>query len=461
MKGMQKGGELNPSGCSLEAAEFLWFKFILPYGSYGFNLSHSIAYSFIAYETVWLKANFPGEFYAALLSHESDQDKANTTITEAKSAGIRFLPPDINKSTSTFTITDPTTIVYSLTCMKGVGDSAVEKIVRSRQYKNMVDFLGRSDVNASVIKALIMGGAFDNAFTEEHVTRKNYYDFFEDARGKLNRQTDRFLRQALLRKFNFQELKGEEKKKATLEGTYESPANFHKRMLETNEEYQAEYKRRELEEIAKFTYDWNEPITENSKGLVTAVERATKDDRNKWNMSEQFDFEEEIYGTTLSGHRLDPYYVSEKDFIQGTKNSGWDILNLAEDLNLYEKGQEVYIFCLGIKEATKFPYRNNPKAFVRSFEIEDRNGKGRITVFDQTFINLLKSNNLCLSILSKKLPHRPVMILKCKIDENKSMRQLVLDSVVQWVNEIEIKEEIKSIKMKELKIEEEVSRLAE
>lgn len=450
IEALKKGGELN-TGCKQETADFLWKKFILPYGSYGFNLSHSIAYGFITYETAWLKANFPGEFYAALLSHESDQEKVNTIISEAKAAGIRFLTPDVNKSTSNFRLVDPTTIVYSLTCMHGVGDAAVQNITGSRPYKSMVDFIGRAGVNSSVTNVLIKGGAFDNTFENERFSRKNYYDFFEDCRRKLKRQTDRLLREALLKQYNYPNLKGDAKKEADVNGTYETPAAFHKRMYEENSAYKQDYDRGELEEIARFEYDWNGPITVSSKGVATAVERESGDDRVEWTLDEILDFEEEIFGTTLSSHRLDPYTRTEQNFLNNAEQHNLEVLGLSENLSLYSVDQEVFIFCQGLRMLTKFAYKKDPKSFVRTFEIEDRNGKGKLTVFEKTYRDLFRNGSTsCFSILDKKTPYRPVMILKCKINDNRGMRGLALDSVLEWTNESQIKEAIKNLKVKEL-----------
>ena len=451
--GMQKGAELNPGGCSLDTAEFLWKKFILPYGSYGFNASHSISYAMISFETAWLKANFPGEFYAALLSHEADQNKINHIIAEAKASGIRFLPPNINKSTNTFTITDPTTIVYSLTCMKGIADKAAEKIVSGRPYKNMIDFIGRAGVNSNVTTALIKGGAFDDAFTEETVTRKNYFDFFEDARAKLNRQIDRLLREALLKKFNYPNLKGDEKRKASESGSFQTPASFHNSMMETDANYLAEYTLGERREIDNFKYNWSGPVTVSSKGIATAVTRESNDDRSEWLLDEHFDFEEEVYGTALSGHRLDPFSNREKNFIENANNSGLMLLNLAEDLSLYGANQEVFTFCQLTKFNNKFPYRKDPKQFTRIFEIEDRHGKGRLTVFNKTHLDILRDGPISpLSVLEKKLGHRPVAVLKCKITEYNGMRGITLDSIVEWIDEDAIKNAISLSKTNELKL---------
>lgn len=443
IKGMQTGGELNPGTSSYEA-KYVWYKFILPYGSYGFNLSHSISYAAISYETAWLKANFPGEFYTSLLSHEADQDKINTIISEAKAAGIKFLPPNINKSTTTFTLVDTETIIYSLTCLKGVGEKAVEKIVNNRPYKNMVDFIGRAGVNSNVTTTLIKGGAFENVFSDEKISRKNYYDFFEDCRAKLKRQTERLLRDSFARKFNF---------KNKTQGGSETVTAFHERMMETNLEYQKLYNTEVEKEINNFHYDWYTPLTITSKGVVSAVPRESNDPRQEWTLEEHLDFEEEIYGTSISGHRLDPFKASENNFTINANSSGLTILDLSQDISSYQKNQDVYIFCLGLRLIKESPYKKDNKQFVRIFEIEDRHNKGKITVFDKTYSSCIKKDPINpLSIMKKKMPFCPAMILKCKINEFNGMKNILLDSVVEWINEDDIKQKIQDLKFEELNI---------
>jgi DNA polymerase III alpha subunit len=447
--GMCSGGELN-TGMTASEAQFVWYKFILPYGSYGFNLSHSIAYGFTTYETAWLKANFPGEFYAALLSHEDKQDKVNLIISEAKTAGIKFLPPDVNESTSNFKLIDTTTIVYSLTCMKGVGESAVDKIIAGRPYKHMIDFIGRAQVNSSVTNILIKSGAFDLAFKDEKISRKNYFDFFDNCRTKLKRQTDRLFRDEHTKKWNYPNLKGEAKKIAMDDNTYETQAEFHNKMMEKDEKYKLEYEQGELEEVARFQYDWTGPVTITSKGIAEAVTRTSEDDRSDWSQEEHLDAEEEIFGTPLSGHRLDAFSEIEKRFIINAEQNGLKVLNLTSDLNLYEPNDEVYIFCLGYKFLNKFAYKKDNSQFTRNFEIEDRNGKSKLTVFEKTYRDLLKRDSLsCFSIL-EKLGRRPVMILKCKINEYAGRRSIALEAVVEWVNDQEIKQDIQDAKQREL-----------
>ncbi|MFH0732021.1 MAG: DNA polymerase III subunit alpha [Candidatus Omnitrophota bacterium] len=145
------------------------FNLIEYFSGYGFNRSHSAAYAMISYRTAYLKANFPIEFMAALLTSERDNtDKVVLYIDEAKSLGIEILPPDINESFAHFTVT-ANSIRFGLTAVKNVGELAVNSIVAARKergkFKTLYDFCEHVDLrlaNRKVIESLIKCGAFDN-----------------------------------------------------------------------------------------------------------------------------------------------------------------------------------------------------------------------------------------------------------------------------------------------------------
>ena len=145
------------------------FTMLEPFAGYGFNKSHAAAYSVVAYQTAYLKANFPVEFMAATLTNEiNNTDKLTEYISEAKDMGIQLLPPDINLSERMFNVVEGR-IVYGLNGIKNVGGNAVEAILRSRAeggpFQGFIDFLNRIDlksVNKKVIESLIQAGAFDS-----------------------------------------------------------------------------------------------------------------------------------------------------------------------------------------------------------------------------------------------------------------------------------------------------------
>ncbi|MBI4845792.1 MAG: DNA polymerase III subunit alpha, partial [Candidatus Omnitrophica bacterium] len=140
------------------------------FAGYGFNKSHSTAYALISYQTAFLKANYPVEFMAALLTSEKDnKDKISIYIDESKSMKIKMLPPDINESFSQFTVVGENAIRFGLSAVKNVGEGAVETIIRARKdsghFKSLFNFCKRVEpkaTNKKVIESLIKCGAFDS-----------------------------------------------------------------------------------------------------------------------------------------------------------------------------------------------------------------------------------------------------------------------------------------------------------
>ncbi|MFN5875815.1 MAG: DNA polymerase III subunit alpha, partial [Ignavibacteria bacterium] len=144
------------------------FDLIQKFASYGFNKSHSAAYSYLAFQTAWLKTHYPAEFLAANMTAElNDQTKIVALIDEAKRMGITVLPPDVNRSMATF-IAENKSIYFGLAGIKGVGVTAVESIVEARKdspFTSIFDFTARVDkkvVNKRVMEALVCSGAFDS-----------------------------------------------------------------------------------------------------------------------------------------------------------------------------------------------------------------------------------------------------------------------------------------------------------
>ncbi len=151
------------------------FDFIEPFAGYGFNRSHAACYAFIAYQTAYMKAHYPAEFMAALLTADQhNMDRISIEIEECKQMQITVLPPDINESSKTFTaVQDPATGTYSrirfgLLAIKNVGEHIVDSIVAERDahgpYESLEDFLLRvpdKDLNKKSLDSLIRCGALD------------------------------------------------------------------------------------------------------------------------------------------------------------------------------------------------------------------------------------------------------------------------------------------------------------
>ncbi|MDR1901182.1 MAG: DNA polymerase III subunit alpha [Treponema sp.] len=155
------------------------FDILIPFAGYGFNKSHAAAYSVLAYQTAYLKANFPAEFMAANLTNEiNNTDKLPEYIDEARQMGITIESPDVNQSDKLFTVVDGR-IVYGFLGIKGVGAKPAEEIVACRgdgPYRNFIDFLSRVDIHKvgkKVIELLILTGAFDSLGQTRECLRGN------------------------------------------------------------------------------------------------------------------------------------------------------------------------------------------------------------------------------------------------------------------------------------------------
>lgn len=139
------------------------------FGRYGFNKSHSVAYSVLSYQTAWLKVHHPAEFMAALLSSEiGDTDTVVQYINEAREMGLEVLPPDVNESGYKFTVVGDRRIRFGLGAVRNVGRGAIESIIAARQaapptsLAGLVDRLDLRLCNKRVIESLIAAGACDS-----------------------------------------------------------------------------------------------------------------------------------------------------------------------------------------------------------------------------------------------------------------------------------------------------------
>jgi len=161
------------------------------FGKYGFNKSHSTAYAIISYQTAYLKAHYPVEFMAALLTGEKDnRDKIISHISSCKEMGVNVLPPDINESQSDFSVAGEN-IRFGLAAVKNVGVGAIESIIGVRDkegpFRSIVDFCGRVDprkVNKRVIESLIKCGTFDSTGHN----RRQLMACYEDLMDKVQRR---------------------------------------------------------------------------------------------------------------------------------------------------------------------------------------------------------------------------------------------------------------------------------
>ncbi len=156
-------------GINEKLSKQIW-DLIEKFAEYGFNKSHSAAYSVIAYQTAYLKTHYPVEFMAANLSSEKDNtDKIQMLLAECRKLGIKIVPPDVNVSKVKFSPGEGKTIIYGLNTIKKVGSKAAEAIVQEREnagpFSTIFDFCTRVDshnLNKGVVEALVGSGAMDS-----------------------------------------------------------------------------------------------------------------------------------------------------------------------------------------------------------------------------------------------------------------------------------------------------------
>ena len=180
------------NGMERKKAEEL-FQLIEPFSGYGFNKAHAASYGMVAYQTAYMKANYPVEFMCAFLTAESnDKDKISAAVHECKRMGIEILPPDINESRIGFTVVNYKSslegkgIRFGLSAIKNVGKAAIEAILIERKkgnFKSFPDFLTRVDnrkVNKKVLESLIKVGALS-----KYGKRALLISIMDDVRSKL------------------------------------------------------------------------------------------------------------------------------------------------------------------------------------------------------------------------------------------------------------------------------------
>jgi len=181
---LSQGAERGHDTTKLEKIWKDWEAF----ASYAFNKSHSTCYAWVAYQTAYLKANYPAEYMAAVLSNNmSDIKQVTLFMEEARHRGIPVLGPDVNESLFKFRVNPAGAIRFGLGAMRGVGEGAVAAVVEGRgdgdgTYKSLFDFARRvspKDINKRVFEALALGGAFDG-FDGLH--RAQF--FAEDEKGR-------------------------------------------------------------------------------------------------------------------------------------------------------------------------------------------------------------------------------------------------------------------------------------
>lgn len=165
------------------------FDLVEKFAGYGFNKSHSAAYALVSYQTLWLKAHYPAEFMAAVMTSEMDNiEKIVGLYDECLRMGLTVVPPDINKGKYQFSVNDKGEIVYGIGAVKGVGEGAIDTIVQVREgggyFKDLFDLCARVDlkkVNRRNFENLIKSGTFDKLGPHRAALAKNLEDALKAA----------------------------------------------------------------------------------------------------------------------------------------------------------------------------------------------------------------------------------------------------------------------------------------
>ncbi len=153
------------------------FDLMEKFAGYGFNKSHSAAYALLAYQTAWLKAHYPAQFMAAVMSADmQNTDKVVTLVDECHAMKLSLLSPNVNRGDFAFTVSDQGEVIYGLGAIKGLGEGPVESIIAARAeagpFADLFDFCARVDgrkVNKRALEALIRSGAMDDLGPEGEV----------------------------------------------------------------------------------------------------------------------------------------------------------------------------------------------------------------------------------------------------------------------------------------------------
>ena len=320
-----EGGEKN--GHDKKVLNKIWEDW-KKFASYAFNKSHATCYSWVAYQTAYLKANYPSEYMAAVLSSNlNDVDKLSKYMDECRTMGIEVLGPNINESYKNFSATKDGRIRFGLAGIKGVGVGCVDSIIEQREkegpFKDIFDFVQRIDqraCNRKALESMALAGAFDD-FKE--IKRE---DFFEtNPRGEV----------------------------------------FSETLMRFGSRYQAS-----VQEMQNSLF-----------GAIGGVEVATPaiPKAEPWSQLELLNRERELVGMYLSAHPLDPYYM---EVTYGCNTPLAEVKNQADQLD-----KELTLGGLVVDFQTRINRKGGQYGIMK---IEDYSGSYEFMLFGNKFIDYQK-----------------------------------------------------------------------
>ena len=300
-----------------------WTKF----ASYAFNKSHATCYSWVAFQTAYMKANYPAEYMAAIMSRrKNDITLVTKLMDECRAMGIQTYGPDVNESYMQFGVNQKGEIRFGLAAIKGVGESAAQSILSERQqngpFKDIYDFVQRinlSNVNRKCFENLILSGSFDSF----GISRESFYG--------LNQKGELFLDQ----------------------------------LMRYGQLYQQEQKQVQNSLFGEGTIE---------------ISRPKKPEVEAWSTIDRLNKERELVGIYLSAHPLDEY----RFILDNICNVKCEELKRDIDWEKFSKLSEI---CFGgtiteIREGIS--KKNKPFGIVR---IEDFNGSGELALFHEDWLN--------------------------------------------------------------------------
>ena len=320
-----EGGKKN--GHDPKVLEKIWADWE-KFASYAFNKSHAACYSWVAYQTAYLKANYPAEFMAAIMSRRRDQITEITKLMdECKAMGIATLGPDVNESYQKFGVNKKGEIRFGLAAIKGLGDNAALAIISEREkngpFKSIFDFAQRvplSNVNRKAFESLALSGGFDGF----GIRRESF--FAENAKGEM------FLDTLVRYGQNYQTAKAEAQN--SLFGGFDDV------------------------EIA------TPPIPKTDE---------------RWSDIERLNKERDLVGIYLSAHPLDEYKI----VLDNLCNTRCE--ELANNGAALSDRDDITLGGIVTAVRTKFTKNNKPCGFIT---IEDFNGSGELALFGDDWINM-------------------------------------------------------------------------
>ncbi len=309
-------------GHKAEVLEKIWSEWE-KFASYAFNKSHATCYSWVAFQTGYLKANYPAEYMAAVLTRNlNDITKLTFYMDECRAMGLEVKGPDINESLGSFNVSAPGVIRFGLTAIKGIGPDVVKAIIAAREeggpFKDIYDFVERvpaSGINRRVFDNLVLAGAFD-CFTG--VKRE---DLSAEAGKRGETVSEQLLRYGATRQ---------------------------------NEARQAEF--------SLFGFD-DENIREESRPRILPMPA--------WDNLTKLNKERELVGTYLSGHPLDPYWLEVK----------YGVTCTAVEKNEIDSATKQLSFAGMIVSVEDRTTQSGFK--MTNIKIEDYTGTTELTLFDK------------------------------------------------------------------------------